>query len=295
MAVHFCAYDANGNVSALVNSSAGASSGAYDYDPFGKCLRTTGAAASANPLRFSTQFWDQLLETTKYLHRDQHTSSGRWLNRDPIGEQGGIGLQVFLDNEPVSGIDRLGLAVLAAGRHLNDLLEWCGSFRHRIYWELQQGKSDATVGGTIVQHVNATFDVWHCGPPATRYFFYFFSPVSLDPSDWPFYEAWTIPPSEARPNIDRHLFGGYDDSFQMPTFGVCTRGTIVITATAEYYDGFTLPLNFGVDNAGPPRNGLPTADSFLPPGFPDSSVSRTVTATWDCCTARRRTTVTPPN
>lgn len=34
---------------------------------------------------------------------------GRWLNRDPIGERGGIGLYQFIKNSPVTAIDIIGL------------------------------------------------------------------------------------------------------------------------------------------------------------------------------------------
>lgn len=33
---------------------------------------------------------------------------GRWLNRDPIGEKGGINLVGFVANNPVTGVDYLG-------------------------------------------------------------------------------------------------------------------------------------------------------------------------------------------
>jgi hypothetical protein len=35
---------------------------------------------------------------------------GRWTNRDPIEEEGGINLYTFVENHPVSGIDPFGLA-----------------------------------------------------------------------------------------------------------------------------------------------------------------------------------------
>jgi hypothetical protein len=34
---------------------------------------------------------------------------GRWINRDPIAERGGVNLYGFVENDPVNGVDPLGL------------------------------------------------------------------------------------------------------------------------------------------------------------------------------------------
>src|SRR5437667_10703929 len=43
-------------------------------------------------------------------YRYLHSKLGRWLNRDPIGEKGGVNLYGFVSNDPVQKSDRLGLA-----------------------------------------------------------------------------------------------------------------------------------------------------------------------------------------
>jgi RHS repeat-associated protein len=85
---HFAAYDGNGNVSALVSASDGTVSADYAYGPFGEMLRMTGTMAKANPLRFSTQYADDITSGLMYLFRDYAPTLGRWLSRDPIGEGG---------------------------------------------------------------------------------------------------------------------------------------------------------------------------------------------------------------
>jgi len=105
---HFTCYDGNGNVTALVNAATGAESARYAYGPFAEPLQRTGPMAKLNPIRFSTQYHDDYTEDDKYLFRDLR--DGRWLNRDLIGERGGMNLYGFVRNEPIDSFDKLGLA-----------------------------------------------------------------------------------------------------------------------------------------------------------------------------------------
>ncbi len=105
---HFCAYDGNGNVAALVSAANGSASARYEYGPFGETIRMTGPMAKLNPIRFSTQYADDVTGNVKYLYRDYNPSTGRWLNRDPIEERGGVNLYGFVGNKPVGGFDPLG-------------------------------------------------------------------------------------------------------------------------------------------------------------------------------------------
>ena len=43
----------------------------------------------------------------------------RWLNRDPIEEEGGINLYAFVRNNPINSIDPNGLATIVAGSGQN--------------------------------------------------------------------------------------------------------------------------------------------------------------------------------
>src|SRR5439155_1526024 len=53
--VHFAGYDGNGNVSGLAAATGGTNSAIYEYSPFGQTIRSTGAAASLNRLRYGTK------------------------------------------------------------------------------------------------------------------------------------------------------------------------------------------------------------------------------------------------
>jgi RHS repeat-associated protein len=63
-----------------------------------------------NPIRFSSKYTDDESDFLYYGHRYYNPSTGRWLSSDPIGEKGGINLYVFVENDPKTAYDFLGLA-----------------------------------------------------------------------------------------------------------------------------------------------------------------------------------------
>jgi RHS repeat-associated protein len=112
--VNFAAYDGNGNVAALVKGTDGTISAQYEYGPFAdgpfaEPIRVTGPMGKANPIRFSSKYTDDESDFLYYGHRYYNPSTGRWLNRDPIRERGGINLYCFVNNDPPNGIDLHGL------------------------------------------------------------------------------------------------------------------------------------------------------------------------------------------
>ena len=66
------------------------------------------------------------------------TNVGRWINRDPIGENGGENLYAFVKNEPTNLVDALGEDFIAlAGRPIDPLPTSAGFAQHYSieYWE----------------------------------------------------------------------------------------------------------------------------------------------------------------
>ncbi len=100
--------DLNGNVTLLVNTATGEPAATYDYGPFGEALRQSGEYAMLNPYRFSTKYTDDETGLVDYGHRYYIPSLGRWTNKDPIEEQGGINLYLFLNNNCTKTYDLLG-------------------------------------------------------------------------------------------------------------------------------------------------------------------------------------------
>jgi len=108
--------DGNGNVTALVNASNGATAAVYEYSPFGELLRNEvfDTAIGDNPFRFSTKFYDTETGLINYGARYYSPALGRFINRDPIEEAGGVNLYGFCGNDPVGRFDPNGNSWLSS-------------------------------------------------------------------------------------------------------------------------------------------------------------------------------------
>jgi RHS repeat-associated protein len=65
----------------------GAVAAHYEYDPYGNTIAKSGALADVNPFRFSTKYFDSETSFYYYGHRYYSTGLGRWISRDPLGEE----------------------------------------------------------------------------------------------------------------------------------------------------------------------------------------------------------------
>jgi RHS repeat-associated protein len=120
-AVDFYLYDANGNVGQLISAADGTINAHYEYDPFGRLLKSTGSKANQNPYRFSTKPMDQQTGLYYYGYRYLDVDLGRWVSRDPIEEDGGFNLYAF-DNNTVNKYDVFGL--WGEDVHRDRTIEW---------------------------------------------------------------------------------------------------------------------------------------------------------------------------
>jgi RHS repeat-associated protein len=101
--------DGNGNITALMYPS-GQLAAKYLYDPFGNMLAMSGPLASFNRYRFSSQEWNDSAGLYYFGRRFYDPILQRWINRDPIEEQGGLNLYGFVGNDAVNWVDLLGLS-----------------------------------------------------------------------------------------------------------------------------------------------------------------------------------------
>jgi RHS repeat-associated protein len=100
--------DGNGNITALINSVQYIVA-KYSYDPFGNVLSQSGPLAEANLYRFSSKETHENSGLAYYLYRFYDPNLQRWLNRDPIAENGGNNLYANCNNSLTGAVDSFGL------------------------------------------------------------------------------------------------------------------------------------------------------------------------------------------
>ncbi|MBD3297743.1 MAG: hypothetical protein GF341_03730 [candidate division Zixibacteria bacterium] len=104
-------YDANGNVGQLVETTAGAEgtiAAHYEYTPYGARLNEAALNEYDQPFRFSTKMFDAETGLGYWGYRHYSPRLGRWITRDPIGEEGGKNLYEYVRNTPSGAHDPKG-------------------------------------------------------------------------------------------------------------------------------------------------------------------------------------------
>ena len=100
--MHF--YDNNGNITRYCDAQ-GNVVASYTYDAFGNTIAQSGAMADNFCHRFSTKYFDSETGLYYYGYRYYSPPLMRWLNRDPIEEQGGANLYAMCRNQPTIAFD----------------------------------------------------------------------------------------------------------------------------------------------------------------------------------------------
>ena len=108
-AIYVPLYDSTGNVTHYCNEN-GAVVASFAYDAFGKTIIQSGSLADIFRHRFSTKYFDAETGLYYYGYRFYSPPLMRWLNRDPIGERGGMNLYGFCGNSSICRYDKYGWA-----------------------------------------------------------------------------------------------------------------------------------------------------------------------------------------
>ncbi len=160
--------DGNGNITCLLDAS-GNICAKYLYDPFGNLLSQSGSLASVNRYRFSSKAWDSNSGLYYYLYRFYDPNLQRWLNRDPLGDIGGMifaiaNIDLHLEAEaaamqdPLDVFTRINLNLFGAlANDPNDQIDplgLCNCWAHCMkesgaYWALGALGLSSTTAGTL--------------------------------------------------------------------------------------------------------------------------------------------------
>lgn len=101
-------YDGIGSTIAITDAS-GNIVNKYAYDAFGKVLKETETIS--NPFKYVGRFGVMDEGNGLFYMRARYYDSevGRFINKDPIGLAGGLNMYAYVGNNPVNGIDPIGL------------------------------------------------------------------------------------------------------------------------------------------------------------------------------------------
>lgn len=310
--------DGNGNVMGL-QGLGGAKDGQtvarYDYDAFGNRITNTAPelGEDVNPFGFSTKFTDEETGLVYYGYRYYSSEMGRWLNRDPIGERGGINLYGMVNNEPVNRWDYLGLADIQLEMKSLQLQRGnCGAVR----WDVQFTAKNLPEGftGKLIQKVQFRVVVLPCDGAKT--------PFSLDQGTadalgmkegdqvWSVkggtgFEGWNTsgPMKDSWYNPDQRTASkgaackGYHITRASAWIAADAPGFVPAPATPPPPQNDMFPFVspqsplFPADIALPPNQN----NGFKPPAAMSNVVTREMRVDWDCCkgAAESKVTITP--
>lgn len=100
-------WDANGNIIEY-SADDGTIVAHREYDPFGGTVVATGDVGAFTHW-FSTKPWCSVTGLSEYQYRKYSPALGRWVSRDPMGENGCLGQYCLNNNNSLTTIDTLGL------------------------------------------------------------------------------------------------------------------------------------------------------------------------------------------
>ncbi len=106
-----------GSIREMIGADGNTVNTRYDYDPYGR--RSLSAGTNIADFGFTGHYYQQGSGLYLTLYRAYDANLGRWINRDPINEAGGLNLYKYVGNNPSNKIDKLGLLYSATYNDYN--------------------------------------------------------------------------------------------------------------------------------------------------------------------------------
>ena len=103
---YFYSLDQLGSVREVTNGI-GTISFQSSYDPFGS--QTSFQSSNQSDFQYANYYFHRASKLNLTINRAYDATLGRWINRDPIAERGGINLFAYMANNPTNGTDPSGL------------------------------------------------------------------------------------------------------------------------------------------------------------------------------------------
>ena len=132
-----------------VTNNSGVIVSARDYDPFGRV--TVDSATVAPDFGFAGYYLHARSGLSIAGARGYNAYLGRFMNRDPIEELGGVNLYAYVSNDPISFADPSGLGKAECCRAKSDAADAAAIIRTRVA-EQAAGRKDAK---TVKGHAKA--------------------------------------------------------------------------------------------------------------------------------------------
>jgi RHS repeat-associated protein len=104
----FYGRDQLGTVRDVLSASTGSLLATNDYDPYGNSINSSGQTST--DYRYAGLVYDQQSGLSQATYRRYDSRLGRWTNRDPSMESGGVNLYGYVSGNPVYWMDLTGLS-----------------------------------------------------------------------------------------------------------------------------------------------------------------------------------------